>query len=126
MSLFPALAISYYSNLKGLKVELGSDRLFGIPLDAYIPLEQVAIQVNTDSEKIDVLKDHLCKQREIKLIKLPMKPNEAETDYAQRIKAAFQSVHIFISSGTQEDVRIIRKTFENWRSTEICQRVRCP
>ena len=35
MSLFPALAISYYSNLKGLKVELGSDRLFGIPLDVY-------------------------------------------------------------------------------------------
>lgn len=117
LSLFPALAISYYANLKGLKVELGSDRLFGIPLDVYIPLEQVAIQVNTDSEKIDILKKHLCKQRGIKLIKLPMKPNEAEPDYAQRIKAAFQSVHIFISSDTQEDVRIIRKTFENWRSS---------
>lgn len=43
MSLFPALAIGYYANLKGLKVELGSDRLFGIPLDVYIPAEQVAI-----------------------------------------------------------------------------------
>ena len=117
LSLFPALAISYYANLKRLKVELGSDRLFGIPLDVYIPLEQVAIQVNTDSEKIDILKEHLCKQRGIKLIKLPMKPNEAEPDYAQRIKAAFQSVHIFISSDTQGDVRIIRKTFENWRSS---------
>ena len=52
LSLFPALVISYYANLKGLKVELGSDRLFGIPLDVYIPLEQIAIQVNTDSEKI--------------------------------------------------------------------------
>ena len=100
-----------------MKVELGSDRLFGIPLDVYIPLEQVAIQVNTDSEKIDILKEHLCKQRGIKLIKLPMKPNEAESEYAQRIKAAFQSVHIFISSDTEEDVRIIRKTFENWRSS---------
>ena len=59
LSLFPALAISYYANLKGLKVELGSDRLFGIPLDVYIPLEQVAIQVNTDSEKIDILKEQL-------------------------------------------------------------------
>ena len=117
LSLFPALVISYYANLKGLKVELGSDRLFGIPLDVYIPLEQIAIQVNTDSEKIDILKEHLCKQRGIKLIKLPMKPNEAEPEYAQRIKAAFQSVHIFISSDTQEDVRVIRKTFENWRSS---------
>ena len=69
------------------------------------------------SEKIDILREYLCKQRGIKLIKLPMKPNEAENVYAQRIKAAFQSVHIFISSDTQEDVRIIRKTFENWRSS---------
>ncbi len=37
MSLFPALAISYYSNLKGLKVELGSDRFSAVPLDVYIP-----------------------------------------------------------------------------------------
>ena len=117
MSLFPALAIGYYANLKGLKVELGSDRLFGIPLDVYIPAEQVAIQVNMDSDKIGILKDHLCKQREIKLIKLPMKPNEAKTDYAQRIKAAFQSVHIFISSDTEEDVKIIRKIFKNWRNS---------
>ena len=117
LSLFPALAIGYYANMKGLKVEFGSDRLFGIPLDVYIPAEQVAIQVNMDSDKIGILKDYLCKQREIKLIKLPMKPNEAEPEYAQRIKAAFQSVHIFISSDTQEDVRIIRKTFENWRSS---------
>ena len=43
-------------------------------------LEQVAIQVNTDSEKIDILKEHLCKQRGIKLIKLPMKPNEVEPE----------------------------------------------
>ena len=117
LSLFPALAISYYANLKGLKVELGSDRLFGIPLDVYIPLEQVAIQVNTDSEKIDILKEHLCKQRGIKLIKLPMKPNEVEPEYAQRIKAAFQSVHIFISSDTEEDVKIIKKIFKNWRNS---------
>ena len=88
MSLFPALAISYYSNLRGLKVELGS-----------------------------ILKEHLCKQRGIKLIKLSMKPNEAEAEYAQRIKAAFQSVHIFISSDTEEDVKIIRKIFKNWRNS---------
>ena len=117
LSLFPALAIGYYANMKGLKVEFGSDRLFGIPLDVYIPAEQVAIQVNMDSDKIGILKDYLCKQREIKLLKLPMKPNEAEPEYAQRIKAAFQSVHIFISSDTEEDVKIIRKIFKNWRNS---------
>ena len=29
---------------KGLKAELGSDRLFGVPLETYIPLEQLAIE----------------------------------------------------------------------------------
>ena len=47
-----------------------------------------------------------------------MKPNEAEPEYAQRIKAAFQSVHIFISSDTEEDVKIIRKIFKNWRNSQ--------
>ena len=36
LSLFPALAVSYYSNRKGLKAELGSDRLLGVPLETYI------------------------------------------------------------------------------------------
>ena len=34
--MFPALAVSYYSNKKGLKAELGSDRLLGVPLETYI------------------------------------------------------------------------------------------
>ena len=114
-SLFPALAISYYAKRKGLKIELGSDRLLGIPIDVYIPSEQVAIEVNLGSEKIETLKEHLCKQRDVKLIRLPIKEYETETEYAQRIKAAFQSVHIFISSNTEEDCRIIKRIFENWR-----------
>ena len=119
-SLFPALAISYYANLKGLKVELGSDRLFGIPLDVYIPLEQVAIQVNTDSEKIDILKEHLCKQRGIKLIKLPMKPNEVEDFYERNtdsdtrteyIKSIFNNDYTEL---TLQDGRTVGyKTFQN-------------
>ena len=119
-SLFPALAISYYANLKGLKVELGSDRLFGIPLDVYIPLEQVAIQVNTDSEKIDIIKEHLCKQRGIKLIKLPMKPNEVEDFYERNtdsdtrteyIKSIFNNDYTEL---TLQDGRTVGyKTFQN-------------
>lgn len=101
--------------MKGLKIELGSDRLLGIPIDVYIPSEQVTIEVNLGSEKIETLKEHLCKQRDVKLIRLPIKENETETEYAQRIKAAFQSVHIFISSDTEQDCRIIKRIFENWR-----------
>ena len=74
--------------------------------------------MNLGSEKIETLKEHLCKQRDVKLIRLPIKENETETEYAQRIKAAFQSVHIFISSDTEEDVEIIKNTFERWRDSQ--------
>ena len=82
LSVFPAFALSYYSHMKGLKIELGSDRVLGIPLDTYIPSEQVAIEVNSGSEDMEILKEHLCQQRGIKRIKLPMKTNETEIAYA--------------------------------------------
>lgn len=118
LSVFPAFALSYYSHMKGLKIELGSDRVLGIPLDTYIPSEQVAIEVNSGSEDMEILKEYLCQQRGIKRIKLPMKNNETEIAYAQRIKVAFQSVHIFITSDTEEDVGTIRNVFENWRNSQ--------
>ncbi|MEQ2547211.1 zinc-ribbon domain-containing protein [Dorea ammoniilytica] len=118
LSVFPAFDLSYYSHMKGLKIELGSDRVLGIPLDTYIPSEQVAIEVNSGSEDMEILKEHLCQQRGIKRIKLPMKSNETESAYAQRIKAAFQSVHIFITSDTEEDVGTIRNVYENWRNSQ--------
>ena len=52
----------------------------------------------------------------IRLIKLPMKGTEL--DYANSLKKAFQSVHIFISSDTEEDVKIIKNTFERWRDSQ--------
>ena len=60
--MFPAFALSYYSHMKGLKIELGSDRVLGIPLDTYIPSEQVAIEVNSGSEDMEILEEHLCQQ----------------------------------------------------------------
>ena len=74
--------------------------------------------MNSGSEDMEILKEHLCQQRGIKRIKLPMKTNETEIAYAQCIKAAFQSVHIFITSDTEEDVGTIRNVFENWRNSQ--------
>ena len=116
LSLFPALAVSYYSNRKGLKAELGSDRLLGVPLETYIPSEKLAIESGSADENIEIMKAYMCKQRGIRLIKLPMKGTEL--DYANSLKKAFQSVHIFISSDTEEDVEIIKNTFERWRDSQ--------
>ena len=116
LSLFPALAVSYYSNKKGLKAELGSDRLLGVPLETYIPSEKLAIESGSADENIEIMKAYMCKQRGIRLIKLPMKGTEL--DYVNSLKKAFQSVHIFISSDTEEDVVIIKNTFERWRDSQ--------
>ena len=93
-SVFPGLAVAYYANQKGLKVQLGSDKLLGIPLETYIPPEKLAIEFTNGSEQMEVLKSHLCKQRNIKLVKLPFKTTETEAEYADRVKAVFKSVHI--------------------------------
>ena len=116
LSVFPALAVSYYSNRKSLKAELGSDRLLGVPLETYIPSEKLAIESGSADENIEIMKAYMCKQRGIRLIKLPMKGTEL--DYANSLKKVFQSVHIFISSDTEEDVEIIKNTFERWRDSQ--------
>ena len=54
LSLFPALAVSYYSNKKGLKAELGSDRLLGVPLETYIPSEKLAIESGSADENMQL------------------------------------------------------------------------
>ena len=113
--MFPGLAVAYYANQKGLKVQLGSDKLLGIPLETYIPSEKLAIEFTNGSEHMEVLKSHLCKQRNIKIVKLPFKTTETEAEYADRVKAVFKSVHIFIYSDVEVDVSVIKRRFDEWR-----------
>ena len=63
LSLFPALAVSYYSNRKGLKAELGSERLLEVPLETYILSEKLAIESENADENIEIMKAYMCKQR---------------------------------------------------------------
>lgn len=64
-SVFPGLAVAYYANQKGLKVQLGSDKLLGIPLETYIPSEKLAIEFTNGSEHMEVLKSHLSLEKAI-------------------------------------------------------------
>ena len=66
-------------------MQLGSDKLLGIPLETYIPSEKLAIEFTSCSEQMEVLKSHLCKQRNIKLVKLPFKTTDTEEEYANRV-----------------------------------------
>ena len=78
--------------------------------------QMCSLESGSADENIETMKAYMCKQRGIRLIKLPMKGTEL--DYADSLKRAFQSVHIFISSDTEEDVEIIKNTFERWRDSQ--------
>jgi hypothetical protein len=75
----------------------------------------ITIEFTNGSEHMEVLKSHLCKQRNIKLVKLPFKTTETEAEYADRVKAVFKSVHIFIYSDVEVDVSVIKRRFDEWR-----------
>ena len=112
---FPALTVGYYASLKGLKVQLGSDKLLGITLEAYLPSEKLAIEWTSGTEQMEILKVHLCRQRQIKLIKLPYEKQEDKKEYADKVKAVLRRQHIFISTNTEQDIAVIQKRFMEWR-----------
>lgn len=112
---FPALAVSYYASRKSLKVQLGSDKLLGISLEAYIPAEKLAIEWSSGTEQLEILKEHMCRQRHISLIKIPYGKQEDKANYAEKVKAAFRRQHIFITSDTEKDLSVIQSTFTDWR-----------
>ena len=78
--------------------------------------QMCSLESGSADENIETMKAYMCKQRGIRLIKLPMKGTEL--DDANNLKKAFQNVHIFISSDTEEDVEIIKNTFERWRDSQ--------
>lgn len=114
-SVFPQLAVSYYAGKKGLQVRLNTDTEIGLPLETYIVNEGLAIESKNLSEEKERLKAYICRKQGIKLLKLPYKANEGETEYIRKIKKAYQSVHIFIASDDEKDAAIIRKRFQEWR-----------
>ena len=117
-SVFPQLVVSYYAAKKGLGVVLGSADYIGLPMEAYIPEEKLAVESASGTEEMERLKDHLCRQRSIRRVIVPYQENGDEAEYAHKIKKAFQCVHIFISSDTEEDVAFIRQRFFEWRRQE--------
>lgn len=101
--------------MKKLSVQTGCDEVIGVSLEIYIPEEKVAIETCNGTERIESLKEHLCKKRNIRLLKVPYKVGDNEVEFAGKIKKAFCSIHIFITSDETKDAEFIRKRFFEWR-----------
>ena len=56
----------------------------------YIPEEKLAIETVAGTEEIELVKEHLCQQRNIRRMIVPYKENSDEAEYAGKIKKAFQ------------------------------------
>lgn len=115
LTVFPKLAVMYYAAKKRIKVQTDTDKIIGIPIEMYLPEEKAVIETISQTEKIETLKSYLCRKREIKLIKIPYALKDSETDFAVKVKKAFRSLHIFITSNEDEDIAFIRQRFFEWR-----------
>lgn len=114
---FPNLIFSYYSRKAKVALTINSDTSIGILLQYFIAEERVAFETRYESEKIEELKSYLCGKRKIKLIKVPFLTKETDLEYASKIKATFRKIHIFISSDTEQDVKLIREKYRTWRDS---------
>ena len=119
LTVFPKLAVMYYAAKKRIKVQTDTDKIIGIPLEIYLPEEKAAIETVSRTENVETLKAYLCRKREIKLIKIPYTLGNSEIDFAMKIKKAFRSLHIFITSNEDEDTAFIRQRFFEWRKGQI-------
>ena len=118
LSVLPRLLVMFYTRMKNLSVITDDDKVIGIPLEMYIKEEKIAIETNEEPEKMVALKEHLCSKREIKLMRVPYKIGMDEVSYAGKIKKAFRSNYVFITSDEEEDVRFIRQRFFEWRKMQ--------
>lgn len=116
--IFPKLALLYYIKREGLSVQLSTDKIIGIPLEAYIPDEKIAVETEVTSDMIESLKQYLCAKRGIKLLKVLRQAKESESEYAFKVKKSLMGVHIFICSDEDKDIQIIRKQFNEWRKLQ--------
>lgn len=118
LSVLPRLLVMFYARMKNLSVSTDYDKVIGIPLEMYIKEEKIAIETNEETEKMLALKEHLCSKREIKLMRVPYKVGMEEVAYAEKIKKAFRSSYVFITSDEEEDVLFIRQRFFEWRRSQ--------
>lgn len=117
-SVLPQLAIKYYAEKNGLTTQFYAAEVIGLPLDVYLPEEKLAIAVRTETEAMESVKEHLCRQREIRYIKMPCRNRSVASDYMHDILKVLQAAHIYFSTDVDKDVAYIRTRFMEWRNEQ--------
>ncbi len=123
MASLPELAVLYYACGLKRKVVLGDDSLIGIPISAYLPEVQLAIDfvygTGRESQVEQSWKRHLCNARKIALAEIQLPTKFDRIRLLSTIKKAFQKAYFFIQSDEEEDLERIRTAFERIREQKV-------
>lgn len=92
-----------------------SGKPVGVPLENYMPELELAIKTSAKLKEEAKVKRHICEKQGVHYIWVPLKKNDSLAGFAQRVKMALQKVHVYISTGDEEDVELLRYLFEDWR-----------
>ncbi len=120
-AVLPQLLIKFYANQHHIAVVINDEETIGVLLDAYIPDLKLAFIVSykgTQREKAETeVIDHLCRQREIMLVRLKL--GKEREEICSKIRQGFAKAHIYITSDSQKDLRQISKQFFLWRERSL-------
>ena len=119
----PELAVLYYASGLKLKILLGDDSLIGIPISAYLPEVQLAIDFvygnSKERQTEQSWKRHLCKARSITLAVIQISTGFDKIRLLSTIKKAFEKAYFFIRSDEEEDLKRIRMAFDRIRDQKV-------
>ncbi len=110
--LLPQLAAIYYAGKHGFNAITDAEDPVGIPLTAYIPELNLAIDVCC-SNKIVSIKNYICSTKGITYVNILGRIPEIEV--LSLVRAAFLRVHIHFETTAEDDLEVLRNNFFRWK-----------
>lgn len=111
----PGLAVLYYTRMVDLSCAIRSDEVIGLPLEAYVPVINIAFEVvpgkTKGTERSLQLKRYLCNKKGIKLIELHVGENPEPVCILRTVKKEFKKANVFLTSDENKDLIKIRNTY---------------
>ena len=97
----------------GFEVLTDTDYLTGMPVTAYIPELRIVFDV-CSSKRDSLLKEHICRTKSTKYIRIPDAIPEKEVIVL--VRKALAEYHIYPDSIPEYDLDIIRNHFYAWKN----------
>jgi hypothetical protein len=97
--------------------------VLGVPLELYIPELGIAIDYQSSryqrTQDTGIVKEYMCGKRGVEYVWVPHRKGCSEVEYARKIKAAFQTVHVYLPSDEEDDIDLIHRKFREWRLKKL-------